>query len=926
MSKGTASAPERKSAASKWAVAAVIALLLLGGFLGSGGQEPKRPAAAGRIEPELRALLPGGGTGYGSDYFAGKTYWYWLKLSPGDPVQYNFTIMADLYTERFPDVGERIHFSKTVSPRSLVWSGSSFTFAEADPAFARYSCPPGTSPAQTTAAQAWKVQGTVSEDGRKLVSLKISQGTKTCDVRVVREGYREIRRGGETVRERDHRHDVTEVYVRKTDLACEFRDLPLRKPDPIIIGPQRGVILDFGADSAAFKKHLTRCEPAAARGSIAVHFNVREEPQTGVAGRVTARNTKPAEALPDDNRPRHPLSFPIPEATVSLLKDGKLLASRAARADGTYFIPFKGPADKLAVRVELRHGAATPSAFKVVHDKQDDPVSVVTEEFSLPASSPSPVEVDVEWSDESGVKPSGAGKEKLYDLALIYHYTHQAWKLIAGKLAGSVPSLAFNPSLVVRAFSTNPTAVSQDAYGDMTKPELALTEKRSRAAVELRPGTIWHELGHVVHGVMAAHQFFPVWENPAWKGYHDGYANPDTWASYIEGFAHFFAGLVATHVAGGLPGVIDVNGFARNLSLAENMPWSLQGELEEFAAAALLWDLADDDVNSTRLETTRRTLDDIKLDFDPPFAGDTAAKEYRDNVRLEPGELIRLMAAPTENDQPLFASGAGPAPPWDVRQLYSVLKAAGHGSRPSAAHTGLDALDEVFIAHGFFADAAPQNLVHDPGEEIGYSANGGAMEFFWPDPNGERRVLKRFAPRFDPKRRIPPPPPDSRLAYRVTDASGASLDVRDFEIEVAFDGPNSAYDYTARVFTAEPGLLPVICADPAVPSTTRIRPLLKGGRANADLVITGEEYWAAVGRAGSAPFKEHTFIVSADAAAASAGDTNLAGWIPSAPPAGGPSQKATGTEAGVVLLVLLAAGIAILAAAVVIIARRRKKG
>lgn len=899
MRKKTNAASGRRTARGRWVIAAAAAVLLFAGVIGSGGQEAKRAAPAGRIEPELRALLPGGGTGYGTEYFIGKSYWYWLKLSPAAPVRYIFTIMADLITERSPEFGERIMVSKTVNSRSLSWTGSSFKFSDADPGFARFQCPEGVASSNVPAAQSWAVQGTMSEDGRKIVSLKITQSTKTCDVRDGR------------------------TFVKSTAIACELRDLPLRRPDPILMGAQRGVILQYGADAADFMRLLVKGDPAVTKGSIAVHFNVREEPQMGVTGRVTARNTKPAAALPDDNRPRHPQSFPVPEATVSLLQEGRVLVAKPAREDGTFFLPYKGPADKLAVKVELLHGATSPSVFKIAHDGQDQPVSVMTGPFSLPASSPTPLEINVEWSDESGVTPSGAEADKLYDLALIYHYTHQAWKLIAGKLVGSVPSLAFSPPLVVRAFSTDPTAVRQHAYGDMTKPELALAAKRSRAADELRPGTIWHELGHVVMGVMAAHQFPPVWEDPAWKGYHDGFDNPNTWASYVEGFAHFFAALVSTHIAGGQAGVIDVNGFARNLSLAENFPWSLQGELEEFAAAALLWDLADGDANATRLEMSRRVLDDIKLDFDPPFQGDTDVKEYQDNVRINLGDLLKLLCAPTELDHPGFAAGTGPAPPWDIRQLYSALKAAGHGSDPSAVHSGLDALDEAFIAHGFFADAAPQNLVYDRGEEIGYSANGGVMEFFWPDANGERQVLKRFEPRFDPKRRIPPPPPDSQLAYLVTDAAGGELEVRDFEVEVEFEEPNAAYNYSVRVFTAEPGRLPLVCADPAAPSVTRIRPLLKGYQADAELTVRGQDYWAAVGNAGNAPFMEHAFTMSPAEAVETDEETSPAGWLPSVPAVGGPSPGDGDTV--LIILVFLAAGIlALMTAIVVIVARRRK--
>jgi|GEM_PF-6077299 len=866
----------------------------------SGRAQAPPQAVAGKIEPELVAGLPP--SDFSRAYFAGKTYWYWLKLSPAS-AEYLLASISEFKTDRTAnsrEFGESILFQQKADVRSLLWTGNSFRFQIADANFAKYACPPGVAPARIPGVTARRIEGTMSDDGRKILKLKVTQTYKHCDVK------------------------DKNLFVATKVIEAEFTNLPLRKATGLLMGERRGVILEYGFDEADMAKHLVRGTPKFLSGKLSFQFSVTEEPRPGIAGRVTARKTAGTPSLPGAYA-LHPDVFPLAEAAVSLYRDGALIQTEATSADGSYFLGIKGPADKLTIKIELKHGASSPSVFRIVLDAGTEAISAETPSFSIPANLAAPIQKDIEWSEAAGLTLAGIAKDRLYDTALAYYYIQQAWQLISRSILGRVPALAFDPPLMVRTFSTDPVVLKQDAYGDMSKPDLGLSAARSRSADNLRPGTIWHELGHVIMGVMVKHEFPRFWENPAWKDYHAGFENPDTISSYIEGFATFFAALVNTHIGKAKPGVIDVNIYSRNLSLPEDMPWTQRGEMEEFAVASLLWDLVDGDRNTTRQQTTQNMLQSTHLDFDPPFPGDTPAVDYADEVEIEPGRFFGVLSAPSGLD--LNPSVSSESPVWDIRQLYSVLKAEGFGQKPAADHPDLTRLDEVFIAHGFFADAKPQNLFYDKGEEIGYAANGGVMEYSWPDPNGSRQVLKKFEARFQPKRRIPPPPPGTRLAYTAVDAAGRPVDVRDFEVEVKYGPPYDSYGYRFLVSAPAPGFLPVLCADPMIPSTTVIRPLLAQFRAERDLEITGEAYWTAMSGTKDGVFLKHEFkMIPEGAAAAAAVPVSTPGTVPvSAGTGGGYVGPVIPKGPGVMTIVLVFLGAAIAGLIVGIVILRRRK-
>lgn len=97
----------------------------------------------------------------------------------------------------------------------------------------------------------------------------------------------------------------------------------------------------------------------------------------------------------------------------------------------------------------------------------------------------------------------------------------------------------------------------------------------------------YHEFMH--HLMMSEYGNWPAGRCLAGTENHDGYINPSTADSYMEGFAEFMALLVSEHA--GEEDVSDYSGFG---SLDRNYKmWSYQGSYEEFVIAGILWDLYD---------------------------------------------------------------------------------------------------------------------------------------------------------------------------------------------------------------------------------------------------------------------------------------------------------------------------------------------
>ncbi|MEM7152766.1 MAG: carboxypeptidase-like regulatory domain-containing protein [Myxococcota bacterium] len=287
----------------------------------------------------------------------------------------------------------------------------------------------------------------------------------------------------------------------------------------------------------------------------------------------------------------------------------------------------------------------------------------------------------------------------------------------------------------------------------------------------------YHEVGH--HALALAFGALPrSRDNLDDGGYH---RNPSSTRAWTEGFAIFFAAMVAREIEQRPDaGLYRVAGGTLDLEL-DYRPWDLAG-LESVAVAGLLWDLVDGDAPALG---SPLKVDNLALREDPKAghlligrvhnpSSETATRprvqvetpQWRGSApvaaaRLEPdAEAWFAMPLPTAVatlDDPLAAieARATPRPAhsdddpvqlkldelWpaitqlrserpesngrlhDVSDLHHALRGRFGGKDRDG--DGVDDIDQLFIAHGLFADL-DGNRAHDAGEAVGLTSHPGA--------------------------------------------------------------------------------------------------------------------------------------------------------------------------------------------------------
>ena len=113
----------------------------------------------------------------------------------------------------------------------------------------------------------------------------------------------------------------------------------------------------------------------------------------------------------------------------------------------------------------------------------------------------------------------------------------------------------------------------------------------------------YHEFGH--HVMFAEYGAWPDGDKDPASANHAGFINPNTADSYIEGFAEFYSMLVAENTGRKNPEIYSVFGSLENNYKA----WQSKGRQEEFAIAGILWDLYDS--KNDKGDTISISLDEI---------------------------------------------------------------------------------------------------------------------------------------------------------------------------------------------------------------------------------------------------------------------------------------------------------------------------
>ena len=248
--------------------------------------------------------------------------------------------------------------------------------------------------------------------------------------------------------------------------------------------------------------------------------------------------------------------------------------------------------------------------------------------------------------------------------SIIYRHTHEALDFALVKLKANV-----NYKLPVEVY----VGWSDGTYYNPNAAYIAIQASHAGFSHNYRPkNREYHEFGH--HLMFAQYGNWPDGRYLPNTKNHDGYINPSTADSYMEGFAEFYALLVSEYMNDSQPEVYSVFGSLENNYKA----WSEAGRYEEFAVAGVLWDLYDDNDDS----------------------GDT--------ISLTLDEMWKVLKVKRK----------------DFYEYYKAFKQ----EYPDKSKQ----IDDVFIAHGFFHDTREgnrrwdageplrdnnSNSVHDPGEE-----------------------------------------------------------------------------------------------------------------------------------------------------------------------------------------------------------------
>jgi len=448
---------------------------------------------------------------------------------------------------------------------------------------------------------------------------------------------------------------------------------------------------------------------------------------------------------------RDPDGAPVAGIEVAL-QQGAALRRTATDSEGRYRF-VAAPAGPLQVTVVLADAAHNPPRFRLFHERRG--ITVASDAFN----SDSGCERNFDFGAIDERYPDGAFRRQWWpDAITLFQGFSEALSLspMLGVDLGRVP-------LEINAFyaASSPDAsfwVGTPSYAPDSdrKPFIGLGVHASTRADGGWPGNREdHEIAH--H--MLAQTLGGVHPHARADTSHGGYwANPTSADAWGEGFASFYAVMVAKHVRKAVrPSWLPVDGGVIDLE-RNYQPWDLGG-LEEVAVAGLLVDLEDgpDDYDLTDNPSELSVADAsvlvhgdttlmrgavraatgspagtvvelALLDGSDSVVATTRAVVDGDPesdtghfVAVVPADLAiesaRIRKTAVGDDDPVdlslleiwqtIASFKSSKPEsngrlFDVADLYAAMKAK-FGGR-DADSDGVDDIDQLFVAHGLFAD------------------------------------------------------------------------------------------------------------------------------------------------------------------------------------------------------------------------------
>lgn len=500
---------------------------------------------------------------------------------------------------------------------------------------------------------------------------------------------------------------------------------------------------------------------------------------------------------------------PLPGAFFGLLKDGDPTYAQTTHANstGSFVIRDIADAGSYTVRAILRDESGTT---RVHYGPYGLLTSVDTPSFPIQPDGGTTVK-NISFSDPSLI--SEIPYDRRGDLATMFYHTQQVNSFVTDTLGEE----DFQPVDRIWAYSPlKPYDCRAPVYycPSTFDPDIcpyarmvSVHEQASAWADLNRPmAREWHEsFHHVMNDLLTVPEYVQCdsgvcKEDDCQRGTctggdcnHWGFDNPSTKDSWVEGWAEFWPCVLWDTLGYSKPYVFRMNwqsiSIEDNILLWERYPTG--ASLEEFSVASLLWDLYDgkDSWDDDNIDLSLDTLWNVlKL----------ATPEVVTNTR----DLYDLLWF----DSSLVNEDGTPVNGWDI--------------------------DEIFIAHGFYADDGDHWW--EPGEEVGW---GGV-----------------------PYRRSTFEIPNAYFRVDVQNEDGQPVEGAHCEVDIHFPDNHYDFSYSVDLPESEGNLIGL-----GLPTTRTV--------ASADLTVTwvggssepysidNETYWTAVLTSTTGYAAEHTFIV-----------------------------------------------------------------
>jgi hypothetical protein len=422
-------------------------------------------------------------------------------------------------------------------------------------------------------------------------------------------------------------------------------------------------------------------------------------------------------------------SRPMKHIKISLL-DGNTTTETTTDAEGNYNItkPFsKGMQYTLIVTFSY---ALNTTTYFSLHYRENN-ASVVTYRRTFTVSSLSDLTQNIALDTEL---PLYFGGDWAKTFASMYVHFTEALEFYMVFLHVDV-----NFQLPVDVYTFVPKETgTRYWYNVPGKSYITIDAEKSTHETPYRPmNREYHEFSHYI-----MHTLYQTWPAPSTnpdnieERNHDGYLNPSTSDSYVEGFAEFMSAVIMEYseqtgtIPMTLPNEKDMGTFGAMDFLFNtqwnwkeiNCPaWADSGKAEETAVAGTLWDLFDDPTDYCKkspeqmYELYQQDLPQIHkeyAEFKETYEYD-AREQGEENVTAPPLKILTLedfqkYKYDDDNVTTIQIQGV-----WDIIKNFHNDFTSVYNDFITKYPDQKKAIDEVFIAHAFYVDTDPGNGVYD---------------------------------------------------------------------------------------------------------------------------------------------------------------------------------------------------------------------